>query len=205
MGENMHDKVDQLNEHSHQVDVHPDKGYASIQHKGSDLCMDVHCECGHHGHIDEAFCLYYQCQACQRVFIVGAVLMLASVPEDLVLYVLGELDGLVKRDDRDPRFHGNDDLDCARRGLGTQRFAVVSEGDAKFYSLVLAVAADHYKKQHKRFKALAAAAREQDDEARAQEWIDSAAEAETMRRKSKAELDRLLGDMALAKEEPHGQ
>lgn len=194
-------KLHQLYEFGRQVDPRPEATYASIQHKGSDLCMDVHCKCGHHGHIDDHFCHYYQCVKCQKVYMVGAVLKLVPLRDDLVHYVLQELDGLVKRDDSNPRFHGNDDLDCARRGLGTQRFAVVSEGDAKFYSHVLAVAADHYRKQHAEFKERAAEARRRNRTARGEEYIDLAAEAETMRRKAKAELDRLMKNMVTTTKE----
>jgi len=45
--------------------------YWSIQHKGSYLCMDLHCKCGSHLHIDEEFVYYVECLDCKRVYMIG--------------------------------------------------------------------------------------------------------------------------------------
>jgi len=42
-----------------------------IQWKGTDVCMDVHCVCGHHSHIDAAFFYNFECVACHRKYAVG--------------------------------------------------------------------------------------------------------------------------------------
>lgn len=39
-----------------------------IQWKGTDICMDIHCECGYHGHLDAEFAHYYQCPRCSVVY-----------------------------------------------------------------------------------------------------------------------------------------
>lgn len=39
-----------------------------IQYKGTDVCMDVHCKCGHMGHIDADFAYYVKCKACGTVY-----------------------------------------------------------------------------------------------------------------------------------------
>ena len=39
-----------------------------IQWKGTDVCMDVHCDCGHHGHIDADFAYCYECTNCGQRF-----------------------------------------------------------------------------------------------------------------------------------------
>ncbi len=39
-----------------------------IQWKGSDVCMDVYCECGNHFHIDADFAYYVKCPSCERVY-----------------------------------------------------------------------------------------------------------------------------------------
>jgi hypothetical protein len=54
-----------------------------IQWKGTEVCMDVHCECGHHGHIDGAFAYFYRCPSCDRIWAVGASVRLhALTPEE---------------------------------------------------------------------------------------------------------------------------
>jgi uncharacterized protein (DUF983 family) len=35
-----------------------------IQWKGTDVCMDFHCECGHHNHYDGYFMYEVECEKC---------------------------------------------------------------------------------------------------------------------------------------------
>jgi len=42
----------------------PEEPYAFIQWKGTDVCMDFHCECGEHNHFDGDFAYVVQCAAC---------------------------------------------------------------------------------------------------------------------------------------------
>lgn len=42
-----------------------------IQWKGTDVCMDVHCRCGHVGHIDKEFFYFYECPECGAKYAVG--------------------------------------------------------------------------------------------------------------------------------------
>ena len=35
-----------------------------IQWKGTEVCADMHCECGYHGHIDGMFAYCYECPNC---------------------------------------------------------------------------------------------------------------------------------------------
>ena len=59
------------------------QGPTFLQHKGSDLCMDVHCPaCGEHSHVDNDFVYFFQCPACDAVFEVGTSLSLKRVPEE---------------------------------------------------------------------------------------------------------------------------
>ena len=48
----------------------PFKGmpHAWVQWKGTNVCMDVHCECGHHGHVDADFAYCYECPECKQRF-----------------------------------------------------------------------------------------------------------------------------------------
>jgi len=63
----------------------PEEGGASayIQWKGTSVCMDVHCVCGAHGHIDDEFAYYYECSKCGRVFSVGSTVRLYELDPDL--------------------------------------------------------------------------------------------------------------------------
>lgn len=39
-----------------------------IQWKGTDLCMDLNCKCGHLGHVDAYFCYYVKCGNCGTIY-----------------------------------------------------------------------------------------------------------------------------------------
>lgn len=53
--------------------------YAWIQWKGTDVCMDVHCACGHHGHVDDEFVYRVVCSKCQKRFATGLVVKLIEL------------------------------------------------------------------------------------------------------------------------------
>lgn len=42
-----------------------------IQWKGTNVCMDVHCKCGAHSHVDAEFFYFFECQACGAKYAVG--------------------------------------------------------------------------------------------------------------------------------------
>jgi hypothetical protein len=52
------------------------EGHAKIQWKGTDVCMDIRCRCGAHGHIDAGFAYFYKCLACGLTFAVGQTVRL---------------------------------------------------------------------------------------------------------------------------------
>lgn len=52
-----------------------------IQWKGTEVCMDVTCPCGHHGHIDASFAYSLECPACGRFFDVGCAVAVRVVDE----------------------------------------------------------------------------------------------------------------------------
>jgi hypothetical protein len=39
-----------------------------LQWKGTDACMDVHCRCGAHFHVDAGFLYHVECSACGQVY-----------------------------------------------------------------------------------------------------------------------------------------
>ena len=44
------------------------KPHGWVQWKGTDVCMDVHCECGHSSHVDGDFVYHVKCPACGAVY-----------------------------------------------------------------------------------------------------------------------------------------
>lgn len=50
------------------LDVKQPLPSAFIQWKGTDVCMDFHCECGQHYHIDAEFAYTVKCVKCEAVW-----------------------------------------------------------------------------------------------------------------------------------------
>lgn len=48
-------------------ETHKDKPHGWIQWKGTDVCMDIHCKCGFHGHVDAEFAYFVKCLECLTV------------------------------------------------------------------------------------------------------------------------------------------
>jgi hypothetical protein len=55
---------------------------AFIQWKGTDVCMDVHCPCGTHSHIDDEFVYYVRCPGCGVAYKVGDTVTLTPMTND---------------------------------------------------------------------------------------------------------------------------
>jgi hypothetical protein len=53
-----------------------------IQWKGTDVCMDIHCACGHHGHIDAEFVYMVRCPVCKVSYYVSPYVHLDQVEVD---------------------------------------------------------------------------------------------------------------------------
>lgn len=62
------------------IDYGPKEGHAAvpgtdaemfIQWKGTDVCMDFECSCGHGNHYDGFFAQFVQCSSCNAVFQLG--------------------------------------------------------------------------------------------------------------------------------------
>jgi len=71
------------------------RSWGGIQWKGTDVCMDVYCECGCHGHVDGDFFYYYRCPGCKRLFAVGQRVHIIPLTEEETEYVEKERDNLV--------------------------------------------------------------------------------------------------------------
>lgn len=42
-----------------------------IQWKGTDVCLDLHCPCGYHGHLDADFTYHVRCGGCGAIYEMG--------------------------------------------------------------------------------------------------------------------------------------
>ncbi len=68
-----------------------------IQWKGTDVCMDVYCECGYQGHIDDTFAYYVKCPVCGQYYELNGHIQLIPVDEpDSPCVIEIELDEVLK-------------------------------------------------------------------------------------------------------------
>ena len=58
------------------------KSYGWIQWKGTEVCIDLHCVCGHMGHVDDSFFYFYQCPNCNARYAVGQNVVLIPLTEE---------------------------------------------------------------------------------------------------------------------------
>lgn len=56
-----------------------DRPHGWIQWKGTDVCMDVVCQCGANGHIDAEFCYYIKCEECGRIYALSGYIELLGI------------------------------------------------------------------------------------------------------------------------------
>ena len=55
-----------------------------IQWKGTEVCMDIHCACGEHSHVDAEFAYYVKCPKCGQIWAMGSnVRMMAVTAEEI--------------------------------------------------------------------------------------------------------------------------
>jgi hypothetical protein len=62
--------------------------HAWIQWKGTDVCMDVYCECGSHSHIDGDFAYFIKCNNCGAIYSCNGhieIIKLLKKPEGRIL------------------------------------------------------------------------------------------------------------------------
>lgn len=69
-------------------DTHEGKPHAWVQWKGTAVCMDVRCACGHSSHVDAEFAYHVECPACHRVYMCNGHIELIEIavrPEHVVI------------------------------------------------------------------------------------------------------------------------
>jgi len=57
------------------------KPHGWIQWKGTNVCMDIHCKCGEHMHIDADFAYHVKCGACGTVYACNGHIQLIELEE----------------------------------------------------------------------------------------------------------------------------
>ena len=65
--------------------------YGWIQWKGTDVCIDLHCKCGAHWHLDADFAYTTICPRCQTLFSLGAFIKLVPITDP------GEIDYVLNK------------------------------------------------------------------------------------------------------------
>jgi len=53
-----------------------------IQWKGTDVCMDIHCKCGHMSHVDAEFAYNVKCPKCKTVYMCNGRIELIELEEE---------------------------------------------------------------------------------------------------------------------------
>lgn len=54
-----------------------------IQWKGTDVCLDLHCDCGINSHLDAEFAYYVRCPGCGQVYSCnGHIELVPLTPEE---------------------------------------------------------------------------------------------------------------------------
>ena len=53
-----------------------------VQWKGTDVCCDIHCECGEHTHFDGMFMYYVKCPHCGQVYECGGHIKLYPIDHE---------------------------------------------------------------------------------------------------------------------------
>lgn len=56
--------------------------HVGIQWKGTDVCGDIRCPCGHTEHMDGEFFYHWTCPECQQIYAVGEIVPLLPISHD---------------------------------------------------------------------------------------------------------------------------
>ena len=73
-----------------------------VQWKGTDVCVDLHCACGAHGHVDGFFCYYWRCDACGATYALPDSLPLIPLTPEETAIVSAEFEAVTAVGDDGP-------------------------------------------------------------------------------------------------------
>jgi hypothetical protein len=81
-----------------------------IQWKGTNVCMDVHCKCGAHCHVDADFAYHLKCPHCGRVYTTGCNVKLIELTPEEKAFIEGggHIEPIVVEPDEDFEPHSGD-------------------------------------------------------------------------------------------------
>ena len=54
-----------------------------VQWKGTNVCMDIHCKCGHHSHIDDEFAYNVKCPSCGTIYMCNGHIELIEITDEI--------------------------------------------------------------------------------------------------------------------------
>lgn len=83
---NFHQQAD-LHRQIYSRDNPEGESHGWIQWKGTDVCIDLRCKCGHLGHMDCDFFYHYECPACGTKYSVGQNVKLIELTAEEIEYV----------------------------------------------------------------------------------------------------------------------
>jgi hypothetical protein len=63
-------------------EMYEGKPHGGVQWKGTDVCMDIHCKCGCHSHIDASFAYNVKCPNCGTVYACNGHIELIELEEE---------------------------------------------------------------------------------------------------------------------------
>lgn len=66
--------------------------HAWIQWKGTDVCMDIHCKCGQHSHVDADFAYNVKCPKCGTVYMCNGHIELIELEKEPEHFITPELE-----------------------------------------------------------------------------------------------------------------
>lgn len=67
-----------------------------IQWKGTNVCIDLHCPCGRHDHIDRDFAYFYRCSGCGTPYALGQTIKLIPLTPEQAKHVEGTTVGFTE-------------------------------------------------------------------------------------------------------------
>lgn len=69
-----------------------------IQWKGTDVCMDIKCECGCCSHVDSTFAYYVKCPKCGTVYMVNGHVEFIKMEGKKLSLSIGEVKGVEEKE-----------------------------------------------------------------------------------------------------------
>lgn len=83
-------KVAKTDDEAWDIQTIPDSPHAFIQWKGTEVCMDIYCDCGKQFHIDSDFTYNVECPYCNTVYFCNGHIELIKVENPSGNVICGE-------------------------------------------------------------------------------------------------------------------